>query len=162
DERKAGETEPSQLKPWETYELIEMICRNHQLKNMITYLCMLGSVSRSGYYAWKKNETSRLRRQINDEADIVLIKKIYDAEKSKIWVIQMKTILDIEYHIIMHHNKIRRLMKKYNLTARIRRANPYKLMMKATQEHKTCKNLLKREFNQGEPGKVLLTDITYQ
>lgn len=138
-----------------------MICRNHQLKNMITYLCMLGEVSRSGYYAWKKNEANRSVRQINDEADIVLIKKIYDAEKGKVGALQIKIILDNDYPIIMNHKKIRRLMKKYNLVARIRRANPYKLMMKATQEHKTCKNLLKREFDQGEPGKVLLTDITY-
>lgn len=36
----------------------------------------------------------------------------------------------------MNHKKIKRLMKKYNLIARIRRSNPYKLMMKATQEHK--------------------------
>lgn len=138
-----------------------MICRNHQLKNMITYLCMLGEVSRSGYYAWKKNEVNRSVRQINDEADIVLIKKIYDTEKGKVGALQIKLILDNDYHIIMNHKKIRRLMKKYNLIARIRRANPYKLMMKATQEHQTCKNLLKREFDQGEPGKVLLTDITY-
>lgn len=138
-----------------------MICRNHQLKNMITYLCMLGEVSRSGYYAWKKNETNRSIRQISDEADIVLIKKIYDTEKGKVGALQMKIILANDYHIIMNHKKIRRLMKKYNLIAQIRRANPYKLMMKATQEHKTCKNLLKREFDQGEPGKVLLTDITY-
>lgn len=138
-----------------------MICRNHQLKNMMTYLCMLGEVSRSGYYAWKKNESSRLLKQINDEADIVLIKKIYDSEKGKVGALQIKMILNNEYHIIMNHKKIRRLMKKYNLVARIRRANPYKLMMKATQEHKTCQNILERSFNQAEPGKVLLTDITY-
>jgi transposase InsO family protein len=34
-------------------------------------------------------------------------------------------------------------------------------MAKATQEHRSCPNLLNREFNQEEPGKVLLTDITY-
>jgi putative transposase len=34
-------------------------------------------------------------------------------------------------------------------------------MAKATQEHRTCPNLLKRQFDQGEPEKVLLTDITY-
>ncbi len=34
-------------------------------------------------------------------------------------------------------------------------------MLRATQEHRTCENLVNREFDQGEPGKVLLTDITY-
>lgn len=33
--------------------------------------------------------------------------------------------------------------------------------MKASQEHKVVPNLLNREFKQGIPFKVLLTDITY-
>ena len=33
--------------------------------------------------------------------------------------------------------------------------------MKATQEHRVMSNLLKRQFKQDIPGKVLLTDITY-
>lgn len=33
--------------------------------------------------------------------------------------------------------------------------------MKATQEHTVVPNLLERNFKQSEPGKVLLTDITY-
>src|SRR5699024_3295275 len=44
---------------------------------------------------------------------------------------------------------------------KIRQAKPYKYMLKATKEHRACKNLLNREFNQNEPGKVYLTDITY-
>lgn len=44
---------------------------------------------------------------------------------------------------------------------RIRQAKPYKSMMRATQAHKSCHNSLNRAFDQGEPGKVLLTDITY-
>lgn len=42
-----------------------------------------------------------------------------------------------------------------------RKANPYKRMLKATQEHRVVPNLLNREFKQNIPGKVLLTDITY-
>lgn len=61
----------------------------------------------------------------------------------------------------MNPKKIRRLMRKYNFFAKIRRANPYKTIAKATQEHKTLPNKLNREFVQDEPGKILLTDITY-
>ncbi len=61
----------------------------------------------------------------------------------------------------MYHKKIRRLMNKFNLKARIRQANPYKKMAKATHEHKVVPNLLNRKFNQGEPRKTFLTDITY-
>lgn len=52
-------------------------------------------------------------------------------------------------------------MRKYNLVAKVRQANTYRKMAQATQEHKTWANPLKRQFDQGEPEKVLLTDITY-
>lgn len=52
-------------------------------------------------------------------------------------------------------------MRKYNFFAKVRRANPYRNIAKATQEHKTLPNVLNREFTQDEPGKVFLTDITY-
>ncbi len=63
--------------------------------------------------------------------------------------------------IVMNHKKIRRIMRKFGLVATIRQTNPYRKMAKATQEHRTCPNLLERQFDQGEPEKVLLTDITY-
>lgn len=52
-------------------------------------------------------------------------------------------------------------MKKYGIVCPIRKANPYRRMMKATKEHRVLPNLLKRNFKQETPGKVLLTDITY-
>lgn len=100
-------------------------------------------------------------RTENDDKDAALIETIFDAEKGKVGALQIKMILENDYGIIMNHKKIRRLMKKYHLTAKIRQAKPYKYMLKATKEHRACKNLLNREFNQNEPGKVYLTDITY-
>ena len=52
-------------------------------------------------------------------------------------------------------------MKKYDIICPIRKANPYRRMMKATKEHRVVPNLLNRQFKQGIPWKVLLTDITY-
>ncbi len=69
--------------------------------------------------------------------------------------------LEGQLHTTYNLKRIRRIMKKYNIVCPIRRANPYKKMLKATQEHSVLPNLLNREFKQGIPGKVLLTDITY-
>lgn len=52
-------------------------------------------------------------------------------------------------------------MKKYGLFCPIRKANPYRRMMKATKEHFICDNLVNRVFKTGKPYNVLLTDITY-
>lgn len=90
-----------------------------------------------------------------------LIQAIFQQKKEKVEALQIKMIPENDYFVVMNHKKIRRLMRKYHLIAKVRNANPYKKMSKATQEHRTCPNLLKRDFNQYEPGKVLLTDITY-
>lgn len=128
---------------------------------MVTYLCSLAGVSRSGYYEWLRATNTRQSRHKQDEEDIVLIKEIFYKKKEKVGALQIKMFLENDKNLVMNHKKIRRLMKKYGLFTKIRKPNPYKKMMKATQEHRSCPNLLDREFNQGEPGKVLLTDITY-
>ena len=66
-----------------------------------------------------------------------------------------------QFNVVYNLKRIRRIMKKYKIVCPIRKANPYRRMMKATQEHTVVPNLLNREFKQGIPGKVLLTDITY-
>jgi len=52
-------------------------------------------------------------------------------------------------------------MKEYNLITKIRKINPYKMIMNKTQEHKTFENKLDREFKQNTPYKIFCTDITY-
>lgn len=63
--------------------------------------------------------------------------------------------------IVMNHKKVLRLMKKYNLLSVIRKKNPYRKIQKATKEHRTCKNILQRQFRWFTPRKKLWTDISY-
>lgn len=70
-------------------------------------------------------------------------------------------ILENEFSIIYNLKRIRRIMKKFDIICPIRKANPYRRMMKANKEHTVLPNTLNREFKQNKPGKVLLTDITY-
>jgi len=61
----------------------------------------------------------------------------------------------------MNHKKVLRLMKKYDLLSRVRRKNPYKNMANASQEHRTKKNILRRNFRGETPLQKFGTDITY-
>lgn len=128
---------------------------------MVSYLCGLADVSKSGYYAWLKAAGNRKKREKQDEKDIILIKEIFYKKNQKVGALQIKMYLQNDKKVIMNHKKIRRLMRKYELFAKVRRTNPYKKMAKASQEHRIVPNLLERKFDQTEPGKVLLTDITY-
>lgn len=61
----------------------------------------------------------------------------------------------------MNLKKIQRLMTKFGLECPIRRANPYRLMAQANQEHRTFPNHVQRRFKAKGPRQILLTDITY-
>lgn len=121
----------------------------------ISVLCSIDQVSRSGYYRWLANSGENAK----DYDDYLLIKDIFEKGKKKYgWrSIQM----NLPTVRSMNHKKIKRIMKKYHLICRIRRANPYKQMAKKTKEHRTFDNQLNREFKLSAPFKVFCTDITY-
>jgi putative transposase len=119
-------------------------------------LCTIAKVSKSGYYKWLK----RSDEPEKDYDDYLLVKKIFDKGKAKYGARMIKMKLQ-EEKVCMNLKKIKRIMRKYGLIAKIRRKNPYKMIMKKTQEHRTAPNILSREFTQETPYKALSTDITY-
>jgi putative transposase len=61
------------------------------------------------------------------------------------------------------HNQVARIMKDWNLQAVIRRKNNYKVCMKKGElpDGTVLENTLNRKFEQKEPRKVFVTDVTY-
>lgn len=130
---------------------------------MVSYLCKLMGVSRSGYYNYF-DEQSAQKRTSQDKADEVvkaIILKAYHFRGRKKGARQIKMTLHNQYGITYNVKRIRRIMKKFEIICPIRKANPARRIAKATKEHRSCPNELKRNFKQGVAGKVLLTDITY-
>ncbi|WP_341279373.1 IS3 family transposase [Paenibacillus sp. FSL H8-0537] len=150
-----------ELTPSERFQLIHQTIRKHDLRRLTRYLCKIAGVSASGYYRWCNAEESRQLRETADQYDFQLIREHFEALNGKVGALVIKMRLERLNGIVMNHKKIRRIMRKFGLVATIRQTNPYRKMAKATQEHRTCPNLLERQFDQGEPEKVLLTDITY-
>jgi putative transposase len=145
----------------EHFELISSTVHRYKIKGLTRYLCEIADVSASGYYRWLQAVEARRCRDVMDEQDVVLIKEHFDILNQKAGALTIKMHLERRNHVIMNHKKIRRLMNKFNIVTKVRRANPYRKIAKATQEHTTCPNLLERHFDQGEPEKIFLTDITY-
>jgi putative transposase len=133
------------------------------MKNMLSYLCKIAGVSRSGFYNYFSSK-AQIRRNILEKKDAIVknnILKAYNFKRRKKGARQIKMTLEGQFGIIYNLKRIRRIMRKYEIICPIRKANPYRRMMKATKEHTVLTNLLNREFKQNVPGKVLLTDITY-
>ena len=125
---------------------------------MLSYLCNISGVSRSGYYRYFSS-VSINNRKSNEVRDLEIkenILRAYNFKRRKKGAKQIKMTLNNEFNINYNLKCIRRIMKKYNIICPYRKANPYKRMMKATKEHTVLPNLLNRNFKQESPGKVLL------
>lgn len=130
-------------------------------KRMTRYLCELLNVSRSGYYSYLKAAGAREERARLDAEAGELIQRAFRRRGYKKGARSIKMVLENEFDVIYNRKRIRRHMRNFNLVCPHRRPNPYRRMAKATQEHRVVSNKLKRDFNKGIPGLVLLTDITY-
>jgi len=144
------------------FEIIHETINKSNNKLSVTMLCEIAGVSRSGYYNWVKSEGNRLQKETQDRADFELILSAYnhrgyDKGAQGIYM----RLLHMDPPVVMNVKKIRRLMKKYGLICEVRKANPYRRMVKAIKTNKVADNLVKRQFEGYGPRKVLLTDITY-
>ena len=149
------------LNPSRVYQLIYETVEQNQFKRMTRYFCDLLAVSRSGYYSYLKAAAGReTKEQLDLEAKVVIL-KAFNRRGYKKGSRSVKMILENDYNLIFSRKKIQRIMRKYGIICPHRRSNPYKKIAKATKEHQVVPNKLNREFKQGTPGKVLLTDITY-
>lgn len=130
---------------------------------MVSYLCQIAGVSRSGYYNYFSaiSQSRREKRMHQDEMVKEIILKAFRFKNRKKGARQIKMTLAGQFQVVYNLKRIRRIMEKFGIICPVRKGNPYKKMLKATKEHFVVPNQLKREFRQGVPGKVLLTDITY-
>lgn len=145
--------------PEEKFKIIEeMISKDNNLL-VISRLCEIADVSRSGYYNWINSREKRNEKELHDQSDfeLVLAAYKYRGYRKGARSIYMRLLHE---GIRMNLKKIRRLMKKYNLVCKIRKANPYRRMAKALKTSHVAPNLINRDFIQ-EPRLVILTDITY-
>ena len=126
----------------------------------VSWMCQIAGVSRSGFYAWRNGAPARRQRDEEDEKDFELVLEAYRfrGRPKGARGIHMRLL---HMNVRMNVKKIRRLMREYGLKCPIRRENPYKRMARAMKTNHVAPNVLKRNFLQGKPRKVLLTDITY-
>lgn len=103
-------------------------------------------VSRFGFYNYLNYQKNPTIKEVKDQEDFKLIKQTYDYRNRHKGVRQIKITLSNTFGIKMNLKKIRRLMKKYGLYCPIRKANPYRRMIKAMKTNNYAFNKLNRNF----------------
>ena len=160
-ERQERQVKKDRLSFTSIYVIIQDIISKYKYKYMIRHLCEVAGISRAGYYSHLKSKDKRKVRDKKDTELREVILKAFDHRGYKKGSRSIKMVLEQEFHLIINRKCIQRIMRKYGIQCPIRKANPYRRMMKATREHTVVPNFLNREFKQEVAGKVLLTDIPY-
>lgn len=149
-----------EARPEVKYGLIQSAIQSDGNLLNVSWMCQIAGVSRSGFYAWRNGAPARRQRDEEDEKDFALVLEAYRfrGRPKGARGIHMRLL---HMNVRMNVKKIRRLMREYGLKCPIRRENPYKRMASTMKTNHVAPNVLKRNFLQGAPRKVLLTDITY-
>jgi putative transposase len=93
---------------------------------MVSYLCSVANVSRSGYYNYLNTYRVREKREKIDLESKKIILKVFNRRGFKKGSRSIKMALESEFNTIYSLKKIRRIMKKYSIICPFRKSNPYK------------------------------------
>lgn len=139
----------------EIFQFIEAHEKQFPVTMMIN---MIGDVSRSGYYKWKKEKDTRISQAEKDKELLNEMITIYEKHHGTLGNLRFKMELENEFGRIVNHKRIARMRKTYHLPLRTVRKKPTN---RNTSEHHTVENLLNRNFQAIKPGIKYTIDISY-
>lgn len=130
---------------------------DHRQEFLITIMCRVLDVSRSGYYAWRKRPTCA--RKMADQSLTEQIERIHYHSRRTYGSPRIHDEL-VENGTKCGHNRVARLMREVGLAAKQSR----KFKITTTDSHHNdpiAPNILDRDFRAERPNQKWLTDITY-
>ena len=139
-------------------ELIEIVSKGKEIGLTVKQICKISHISRSSCYYTLKHKNDKEQK---DAFDLRLIQEIFDKKHQKAGIRTIYMKLQQNYGITMNLKKIARIKKQYGLITKIRKKNPYNVIIKKGLEHRTAPNLLQRQFDVHIPDTVYSTDISY-
>jgi putative transposase len=119
-------------------------------------MCRVLSVSRNGYYRWRKRPESR--RAVENKRLDVHIKAIYKKHKGRCGSPKITRELN-DNGFKVGKNRVARRMKEAGLRSIVRRK--YRPTTDSKHSYPVAANLLQRDFTASAPNTVWVSDITY-
>jgi transposase InsO family protein len=119
-------------------------------------MCRVLNVSKSCYYSWVLNGSHENRIDIKLYE---LVKQIFINSRRRYGTLRIKADLEDDYGVIVSRKLIAKIMKYYNLKAKIKR----KFVVTTDSDHNNeiAPNILNRDFYTSTPDKKYVGDITY-
>ena len=118
-------------------------------------MCQVFTVSRSGYYKWRKNRASKT---LKEEALNTEIKMVFEDSRRTYGSPRIQQVLE-KKDIEVSESTVARRMKILKITPKVKKR--YKHTTDSKHGLQISPNLLGREFTVSKLGKVWVSDITY-
>jgi putative transposase len=128
----------------------------HRQEFEVRLMCRVLSVSRSGFYAWKKEGPSQ--REQRDKRLRSLIRIVHRTSKRRYGSPRVHAELQVQGEKCSR-KRIARLMREEGLRAVPKRR--FRVTTKSDPTHVVAENLLDRPFTVEGPNQVWVSDITY-
>ena len=119
-------------------------------------MCKILSVSRSGFYRWKKRPISK--RDLSNYKLLFYIRQIHAESKKTYGSPRMTAALKAK-GIKCNHKRVERLMREHGIYAKTKKK--FKVTTHSKHKRPIAKNLIKMDFTASEPNSVWTSDITY-
>lgn len=136
------------------FEFIEEHEAEIPVRRMMKYIY---TVSRSGYYKWKKEKAQRTTREVKDKPLLEEMKVIYKKHGGNLGNLRFKMEIEKVCKVNVNWKRISRMRQAYNLPLLTKR-RPRRVYAKV---HHKIENLLDRNFTAVKPGVKYSIDITY-
>jgi len=114
------------------------------------------NVSRSSFYRWLSHKPSL--RELENDYIVLRIREIHKASKQTYGSPRITAELQ-ETGLGVSRPRVARLMRKSGIKSVLRKK--YKVTTDSKHKFPVAQNLLDRNFEPGEPGKIWVSDITY-
>ena len=122
----------------------------------VCFMCAQLSVSRSGYYAWKRRPESERRR--SDRALAEVVSAVHRDSRGTYGSPRVHAELRARGQRVSR-KRVARVMGEHGLAARRRRR--YVATTDSRHQQPVAPNILERRFTPGQPNSTWGTDITY-
>ena len=136
-------------RPNKKYELI-----NEWSSESVVKLCMLGNVSKSGFYKWKASQDRKEKARKYDDL-LSAIREIYDASGGTYGYRRIDKALR-KRGIIVNHKRLQHILRENNLQSKL-----YVVRKNKWTDQSEKKNILRQDFFADKPNEKWTTDITY-
>lgn len=129
--------------------------QEHARRFRVTVMCAVLSVSRSGYYAWRRRGPSRL--ELANQALLEEIRAIFHESREMYGYRKVHAQLAKKVHC--SRKRVARLMRLARL--RSKRRKRFRVTTQSRHRRPVAPNILARRFSATAPNQKWVTDITY-